>query len=279
MLKKIQQIVQKFIAKYGWIKLIFLLIFFLLLIIIVKFFGRDQREALVRVEVLPDRWQYGERFVSLWMSEKIEIGDKEYNPTGESTAEIIQADIYDQWDEKKKVYLVLKLKALQDKKTQILKYKGNAVQVNKVLHFSFPQYQFDARVLAVGQSSIREKKKLLVTVRKKEVDNYLLNSLESGLTAFNRGSDQPVAVLKDFKVMPTKSQIFTTFDNDLKLERDPTKKDLEMEFELLVDVYQQELLYAGHQKVKQGEFLWIYTDEIDLEKSEVMKIKTQKKVD
>lgn len=255
-------------------KILGLLLVMGLMVGVVKYFGKSQITEEVRIEVLTKKG-YNLENPANWMNEIIKVGEKEFGLDGKVLVNINKVDSYPQGDDKYKVYLTLEVTGIKDKKTGYLVYKGKPVVVGEVIDIVFEKMKLSGIITHIGEAVKIGKRVVEAEVRWLSQDPWIVEGVRVGDKSINFGNGEVVAEILTKRVEAPSTDIFVenNVNGLISVTKDPKKKDLVMKVRLLVEDDGGVLVYAGHQKIKVGEPLWIYTENIDMEAVEVMNFK------
>lgn len=239
----------------------------------VKYFGKTQDIEKIRMEVLT-RKGYNIENNPVWINDALRVEDAELGVDGKETAKILKIDSYNQGDEKFKVYLVVSVSGIKDKKSGVFSYKGRPLVVGETIELVLPKIKLTGLVTHVGGGSELKRQKLLVEARWKSRDPWVVGAINVGDRVINFGSNGVIAEVTNKKTEEPSSDVYSVVEKGLVLlNKDPKKKDMTIGLKLTVENDSGLWIYAGHQKVKIGDPLWIYTNSVDMEGIEVMSIK------
>ncbi|OGJ20273.1 MAG: hypothetical protein A3A82_02790 [Candidatus Pacebacteria bacterium RIFCSPLOWO2_01_FULL_47_12] len=237
----------------------------------VRFFSKSNEYRYVRVELTGREWWYGAIDPPPWLASEIGVGDTELEPNGAVSAEVVSYDAYPQGDEKVKFYPVIKLKGSYDRRSQQFIYKGLPVAVGGRIAIDLSGKKLLGIITHVSDEPITlPEESLRIRAIWRNRDPWIVAALKPGLTAINAGTGEEIArVLSVATQVPTTEIISYVYGGAVVFNKDPQKRDVVLELEIRAQSIGGVWSYAGHQKVKLGESLWVYTDTVDIEGIEI----------
>ncbi len=243
-------------------------------IFIVKKYQKKDQWRIVRVQVAnPNGWGgYDSQGSPFWLSDKIEKGMKELTSDGEISAEILEIQDYERGNEERDLYLIIEVNGYYDKTKEKFVFKNQPLAVGSLVEFDFSEVSFFGWVVDENYNLSRENTEWFeVEVKWEEVDPWQAKVLEKGMVMRGFG-EEIIAKLIDFQ--SENADIVTTDDlGRVYVKNNPLKRDVYLTLKLNVEKFGDEYYFAGHQKLKVGEKLWVYFEEIDLEELRVMEVK------
>lgn len=247
-----------------------------LVIGLVKFYKREDQWRMVRMQVTNQyqQWWLGTPY---WIGENIKVGDIERGSGGETIAEVIDIDDFERGDETRDVYLVIKVKGFYDGNKNKFIYKNRPIEVGASIELHLDKALISGVVVNEDYKEEKvEKEWLEVKLRWSDVFPWQAEKLRYGLKM--KANDQK-EVAEILSVNSQLSRVTTeTAYGYLRVSQDPLKRDVVLTLKLLAEKHGSEYFFAGHQKVKVGEPLWVYFPEVDVDmarsgKLSVMEVK------
>lgn len=255
------------------------------IVFLVKYFGLKQEWRTIRVEVAGRNWSssfnpYGYR-TPFWMSDKLRAGQIEKNPSGKKIAEVVSIENYERGDEEAEVYLTVKVKAQLNKRTEKYVFKGRALDLGAPIELKL------SNILVLGQiidddmpSDGYEQKEIIIVGRWRSQDPWKIQQIKVGDTMTNRATGEMVGEILDLSTGPPTMTAFIFHEDQegqrLLLKQPSELRDAVVKVKIKVHKQDSNWYFGGHQKVKVGELLWIYTDKIDINGLEVQEIRELK---
>lgn len=241
-----------------------------LVVLMVKHFKHEDEWRTIKVRVSGQKgWFVHPPY---WMGEAIGVGMVERGTDGEKLAEITRVENYQRGNEYQDLYVTVNVKGVQDKTSGIFSFKSRPLQVGKEVEFEFPQVYFSGIVIA-DEDDLSEVTSQWFRVRMKWKDVYPweANALEEGMEMRGDSRGEYVAKILDVASQWADRSVETD-RGTVVAGRDPRKRDVVIDMELSADEYGDGYYFAGHQKFKVGEMIWIYFPEVDVEKVLVMDV-------
>ncbi|NCN83207.1 MAG: hypothetical protein GW947_04570 [Candidatus Pacebacteria bacterium] len=247
----------------------------LLAVGVVRFFSKSNDYRYVRIELTGREWWYGAIDPPPWLASEIQIGDTELEPNGVVSAEIVSYDAYPQGDEKTKFYPVVKLKGSFDHRSQQFVYKGTPVEVGGKIAIDLSGKKLLGIITHMSDKPIILPEQWFhISAIWRSKDPWTVTELKPGLIAYNLGTGQEIARVLSVTTRQPSSDIFSSVaGGSVVFNKDPQKRDVLLEFEIRAQNIGDVWSYAGHQKVKVGEPLWVYTDALDIEGIEITSLR------
>lgn len=242
-------------------------------IFIVKKFQRKDQWRTIRIQVAdPDGWSgYENRGSMFWLARGLEKGLVEKSSDGEVIAEILEVQDYERGNEKRDLYLIIKVKGFLNKTKNQFVFKSRFLGVASLVEFYFDKVHVLGWVVdEKWDSSDMDLTTFEVKARWENVYPWQAEALKKGLV-MNGFGDKQIAELKSFRI--ENADLVTTDSlGQVYLRKNPSKRDVYLTFKLSAEKYGDEYYFAGHQKVKVGESLWVYFENVDLESIRVSSV-------
>jgi len=272
----------KRIKTIGPIEIFILISVVMAIIFLVKFFGIKKDWVTIKVEVIPRNWAesyspYGYR-TPFWMSDKLNIGQLEKNSSGKVIAEVIDIEKYERGNEESEVYLIVKVKAQYNKVMGKYLFKGKPLDLGDAIELRLDNIHLFGQIIDKNYPLTSYKQKEIIIVgRWRAQDKWKISQVKSGDIMIDQGAGITIAEVLDIKIEPpTKNMIVLSgLENTGKIEMEDNinKKDAVITLKIKVHKQNNRWYFAGHQKIKIGEVIWVYTNNIDINSLEVQEIK------
>lgn len=243
-----------------------------LVVFVVKYFGQRVDSKLIRVEVINKSWSenynpYGYR-TPFWLSDKLKVGQKEYDKSGKVIAEIINIENYERGSEEAEVYLTLKIRTTYQKRLHQHLFKNKPLDLGAAIEIAPDQNVVYGQIVDIDVSPTGyPEKTFIVTGRGRGVDQYLIDKIKNGETMNDRYSQKPVATIISFQTEKT-SRIFvnqlTDVNQTLGFKLNPNNQDIVVKLEIKASEIDGRWYFAGHQHVKVGGTVYFYGQSINL---------------
>jgi len=241
-------------------------------VFIVKFFGQKVESKIIRIEVINKSWEenwdpYGYR-TPFWLSDKLKIGQKEYDKSGKVIAEIIDIENYERGGEEAEVYLTVRVRTKYQKRLHQHLFKnkpldlGSAIEIAPDQNIVYGQI-VDNDVATEGYRS----KEFTVTARGRGVSQYIIDSIKIGEMMNNRYDQETIATITDFHTEKTTKMYVNEITNNyqyLGFKTNPDTQDVIVRFKLMANQIDNRWYFAGHQHVKIGNILYFYGQDVNL---------------
>lgn len=255
------------ISKKFPVSLIILTIFILAGLSAVFFFYKQKKsESVMYVTVsllkpentiqnAPYNW------VPYWITNSIDIGDREVSPLGAVSAEVIDKEIFDGPASGQYVYLTLKVTVNRDR-NGIYLYKNKPILTGGEMELKLTKTQINGQVLYINRDLPKyEPKKFIITVKGREIEPWVADSLKAGSTILNK-KGEVVAKLLDKKV--TYAEVRSDWAGTARISYDNRKKDLEATVEITAQKISDNYYFAVGYKVKTNEWIYLPFREVSL---------------
>lgn len=241
-----------------------------------RYFQREANFRFIRMEVTVKEWKYGEGQydykVPYWLGEKLDVGLTERSLSGRTRAEIVEMEKYDRGNDQSQIYLVVKVMADYNEKSQTYSYQGQPLSVGSPIEFNFDG------VLAPGQildnnypSSGYQTGEFIITARVRYGEQWVIDELKKGLTMKNRANGEVIAELIDFDIAHSKTKKIDFYDQSL-ITNSEQYFDVDAKFKIKTVKQNGYWFFAGHQRVRLGADLWIYLENLILPSAEITKL-------
>jgi hypothetical protein len=239
-----------------------------LTVFVVKFFGQKLESKTVRIEIVNHSWTeyydlYGYR-APFWLSEKLKIGQKEYDKSGKVIAEIINIENYERGSEEAEIYLTVKLRTTYQKSLHQSFFKekplslGSAIEISPDQNIVFGQV-VDVNVPIGGYPE----NTFIITTRAREVDKYLINNTRVDDTMYNRYTNEPVATIISFKTEYTSRITDSSHYSYLQTGQKSTAQDVILKLKIKTHQIDNRWYFGGHQQIKVGNTFYFYGQQVN----------------
>lgn len=194
--------------------------------------------------------------VPYWTTKSISIGNKDISPLGGVRAEVVDMETYEAGTYGDYVNLLMKINAVKDR-SGIYLFNNKPLLVGDIIDLKLTKSHIQGLVTDISQSiPVYEYKKLKVKIIWESVDPMIAQNLIIG-SKITGNKGQIIARILDTKINPSSINFKNAF-GEITAYGDPSKrKDIEMNFELLVKQIGDNYYYAATQKIQVGEKLTI----------------------
>lgn len=200
-------------------------------------------------------------WVPYWITNSIEIGDREVNPLGVVSSEVIDKEIFDGPASGQYVYLTLKTTVNRDR-NGIYLYKNKPLLTGGEMELKLTKTETVGQVLYINRDLPKyEPKKFIITVKGRELEPWVAESLKVGSIIMNR-KGEVIAKLLDKKV--TNAEVRTDWAGVTRISYDNRKRDLEATVEITAQKIADNYYFAVGYKVKTNEWIYLPFREVSL---------------
>jgi hypothetical protein len=252
-----------------------------LVVFLIKFFGQKVEWKTVKIEIINKSWAenynpYGYR-TPFWLSDKLKIGQKEYDKSGKVIAEIIDIENYERGSEEAEVYLTVKLRTTYQKRLRQNFFKEKPLNQGSAIELVPNQNTVYGQIIDTDTPLLGyPQKTFTITARGRGIDNYIFNNIKIGDVMKNRYNNTTVATITAFHLEKT-SKIYindlTTNSQFLGFKINPNSKDIVVTFEISASQIDNRWYFAGHQNIKLANNFYFYGQNINLLGLEIVDVK------
>jgi hypothetical protein len=241
-----------------------------LFIFIVKYFSIKREWRTIQVEVIGKNWSenynpYGYR-TPFWLSEKIHVGQVERNSSGRIIAKLIDVQDYERGGEEDEAYLTLKVETIHNRKPDKYIFKDKSLDLGSAIELNLDN------VLIVGQiidnnypESGYPTKSILITGRSYNLEPWVISQMTPGIKMVNRINDQAIAEVISVDVQePTWDAFNLLPGGSLTVNHNSRLKDIIVKAKITVTNRDGRWYFGGHQNIKIGNPVYIYTPQINI---------------
>jgi len=233
---------------------------------IVKFYKREDQWRVIKIQ-LTDQYQQWWQGTPFWIIENIKVGNIEKGAGGELIAKVEELESYERGDGTRDVYLIVKIKGFYNANKGKFIYKNRPVEVGGAIELHLN------KVLALGLVISDDYKKeeidkdwLEVRFKWLDVFPWQAEMLEPGLQMRFSDSEEESAEILSVSSRLAEVAIETSYGY-IVVAQNPLKRDVVLRLKLLAEKRGDNYYFAGHQKLKVGEPLWVYFPEVDIDKT------------
>lgn len=250
-----------------------------LTVFMVKFFGNKQETKIILVEVIKKNWTenydpYGYR-APFWLSEKIKVGQKEFNYTGKPIAELIYFDNYERGSEEAELYLTLKVVVNHNTRTNQYIFHNKPIALGSAIELNLDNNLIEGQIVDMNPpSNGYPRHNFQVVLRVRNAEPWTVSNVLVGDKVTDRATGQTIAEITDVKIEdPTSQQISIDGNSILQINKRPDIKDMVITTKIVATEQDGKWYFAGHQNIKMGDSLYLYTNRIYLYGLEIVDIK------
>jgi len=269
--------IRKRLKTISGLEIFIIITIIFLTIFTVKFFGKKKEIITIRVEVIRKNWvdnydPYGYR-TPFWLSDKIKIGQVEKNKTGKIIATLVNLENYERGGEEAELFLTLRVEVLLDKRTGIYYFKDKPLSLGSTIDLYLNNIDTPGQVVDINvPNNGYPTAYFYIKARAKNLDSWEYQNIIPGLKVLNRATDETLAEITNTKIEDSSLQK-VDFTNGYLSVIKGKNKDLTIEMKVKGYKVDDRWYFEGHQNLKLGNLLYIYTDKIDVYAAEIEEIK------
>ncbi|MFZ5438260.1 MAG: hypothetical protein ACOZAK_04385 [Patescibacteria group bacterium] len=193
-----------------------------------------KKEEWVRVGLFisnEEWWWQTEKQTSYWLINDLAIGDVAKNTFGETIAEVVDKQTFEDGEGRSTIFVVLDVRSYFDNKRGLYLFNSEPIEVGRSLNLTFGKNNVDGVISFIGDKLISDQVDLAVLVKVKWVDLDVAAKLEKGMIM----SDEQGRILAE--VMDFTSEIHSNYEfSDIRGENikviDPDYRDLTINLRL-----------------------------------------------
>lgn len=243
-----------------------------LVVFVIKFFGQSIEWKTVRIEIINKSWAdnynpLGYR-TPFWLSDKLKVGQKEYDKSGKVIVEIINIENYERGTEEADAYLTVKLRTTLQKRIHQYFFKDVPLNLGSAIQISPDQNVVYGQVVDLNMPETGyPQRTLIITARSRGIDQYVIDKVKINEIMNDRYIQKPVATIISFQTeKTTKVYVNELTDNNhtLEFKVDQNTKDLVVKYKITVSQIDNSWYFGGHQQIKIGNPFYFYGQNINL---------------
>lgn len=194
-----------------------------------------------------------------WMANKLSVGQKMIDVQGDTIAEIINVERYEQGIDKSDVYLDIKLKTIFEEKSQQYLYDSKTVNLSNFLYLQFNNIAVNAQIIDdTLPDSGYKKKEIIATAKWYAVEPWQVNQMKIGEKVINEYTNETVAEILTLRTQVFPNNVFTYQDGEVNVVPHQLKKDVLFTVKFNGFEYDNKLFFAGHQRIKVGDSITFF---------------------
>jgi len=241
-----------------------------------RYFQQQASSRLIRIEVTAKEWESGTEKnasgVPYWLSEKLVVGLTQRSLSGRITAEIINVENYAYVNNRAQIFLLIRVMADYNDKTQAYYFQGQPLLVGAPIEFKFDGVLVPGQVIDDNSpQNGYEFGEFMVTVKNKHLEPWIVDSLKVGQEIINRATGDQIAELLAVESMPTRSKQIFGFDRQL-LTDSQNYQDATIKLKIKAVKQDGSWFFAGYQQVRLGNKLKLCFDDLTLSDAEIVKL-------
>jgi len=229
--------------------------------------------VLVRVKGSPGNWWWVTPRPPDWLVSSIKPGDKEYNTLGRTTAEIITVNIYDAGGPTKDIYLMVKIAAKLNKRTQRYRYKGEPLVIGGPISLELSKTLFPGIIVDIRDIDSQEEKKTvekILTVRQFDRWPWGFDAIKVG-EKMTTGEGEVIAEILDKWKVPAEKEAYTDTGKILKTYS-PIRYDFFIKLKIKAVEEEGELIFREEQYLKVSNYIWVMFPNYNISGAEIVAI-------
>lgn len=272
LIRRIIQDIKVFINKLNIFD--YLIIFLLLFVLIFFIYNRLQRRTVwtnVRIAVENVDWWYGSGTPPrYWYANNLLAGAQAKDAFGQTVAELVNIDNYDQGGPYRMIYVDLKLRVDFDKKKNQYLYEFKPLTAGSSLIINFPENQLRGIIINAGEQEINYFYKTIKVVKK-----GLLNSTANTILAGDQAYDTNGNLIAEILEIEKEIHNFYTY-SDIRGEMiktyNPDYRDLTMLVKIKSFSSLDRDFYINNTVLKLGSTIWFQFKDYAIEDATIVAI-------
>lgn len=248
--------------------LIFLLAF-AFLFFLAFYFKERPTWVKIGVKISSPRWWARETIPPYWLAETIKVGDEEIGFLNQPVAQVEDVQIFETSEDRKDVYLAVKLKANYNKRTNKYTYKGQPVEIGSPIELHLGKTFVQGLITFVSKKE-EEPGEFIITGKIINVFPWEAGAVKAG-DEMTDGQKRVIAKVEDRKI-ELADYLTTDWQGNVYLRKDPIKRDAIFKIRIKVSKRGGNFYFRKEQKVKIGEELFLQFENGDLDYLSIMKI-------
>ena len=272
LIRRIIQDIKVFINKLNIFD--YLIIFLLLFVLIFFIHNRLQRRVVwtnVRVAVENVDWWYGSGTPPrYWYGNNLLAGAQAKDAFGQTVAEVVDIDNYDQGGHYRMIYVDLKLRVDFDKNKNQYLYEFKPLSVGSSLIINFPQHQLRGIIVQTGADEIDYFFKTIRVV-KNGVYKPIADQIKEGDKAYD-SSGNVVAEIIEVKKAVTNFYTFSDIRGEMIKTFNPDYSDLDIVLKVKAFNTLDRDFYINNTVLKVGSKIWLQFKDYAIEDAQIIEI-------
>lgn len=272
LMSRIIQNTNVFISKLNFFD--YLVFFLLFLVLIIFIYNRLQRRIVwtnIRVAVENVDWWYGSGTPPrYWYASDLAIGDQAKDSFGQTVAEVVNIDNYDQGGPYRMIFVDLKIRVDFDSNKNQYLYEFKPLSVGSSLIVNFPQNQLRGVIVKTGDDEIDYFFKTIKVI-KNGVYVHLADQINVGDKSYDNLGNL-IAEIIDIKETVNNFYAFSDIRGEMIKTFNPDYRD----FEILLKVKAFNTLdrdfYINNTVLKIGSKIWLQFKNYAIEDAQIIEI-------
>lgn len=227
------------------------------------------RQSVVSAPVnAPNSW------VPYWIDESVSVGDRESNPFGSVSSEIIEKESFEAPFYGRYVYLLVRMKSSRDRSGMLL-YKNKPLSAGGIVNLTFSKVQIQGYVFDVSlEKPVRIIKTVRIQVKGRDFEPAVADAIRIG-SEIKNSKGEILARVVDKKVTPAEVRVDTA-SGQAMTSYDQRKRDIEATVDVIVKDINGLYFFMETQKVKVYENIFLPFPEIGNLTLPIMRIVSEK---
>lgn len=252
-------------------------IVFTLLVFVVKFYGIRPDHRLIRVEIFSETGANAYSPYSLrtpyWLSNRIQTGQTERDASGNIIAEVVNVENYIRTDEDARLYLTLKVAAVQNSRTLRYTFKDQPLDLGSPIDLNLNTIALMGRVIDdnVPQNGYPSKQ-ITIRARARNLTPAIYSQIVPGLKMYERAANSVIAEITAVDLVEAEKQSFQIDRRNYITAGRNIEKDALITVKIKVQQIDNRWYFGGQSliMVNNGDYpISIFTDKIYLSSLEV----------
>jgi len=272
LISRIIQNMKVFISKLNFFDY---LVFFLLFLVLLFFiYNRLQRRVVwtnVRIAVENVDWWYGSGAPPrYWYANDLAVGDQAKDSFGQTVAEVVNIDNYDQGGPYRMIFVDLKLRVDFDKNKNQYLYEFKPLSVGSSLIINFPQHQLRGIIVQTGADEIDYFFKT-IKITKQRISNFVADEADVGYKVYDAQGNL-VAEILDFTKSTNSYYEYSDIRGQKIKVTDPDYSDLDIVLKVKAFNTLDRDFYINNTVLKVGSKIWLQFKDYAIEDAQIIEI-------
>ncbi|HOP39188.1 MAG TPA: hypothetical protein PL154_02910 [Candidatus Woesebacteria bacterium] len=251
------------------------LVFFLLFLVLLFFiYNRLQRRVVwtnVRIAVENVDWWYGSGAPPrYWYANDLAVGDQAKDSFGQTVAEVVNIDNYDQGGPYRMIFVDLKLRVDFDKNKNQYLYEFKPLSVGSSLIINFPQHQLRGIIVQTGADEIDYFFKT-IKITKQRISNFVADEADVGDKVYDAQGNL-VAEILDFTKSTNSYYEYSDIRGQKIKVTDPDYSDLDIVLKVKAFNTLDRDFYINNTVLKVGSKIWLQFKDYAIEDAQIIEI-------
>lgn len=249
-----------------------ILIFFLafaFLFFLAFFFKERLTWVNIGIKISSPSWWTTDTIPPHWLADNIKIGDKEIGIFNKPVAQIEDIQVFETGNNRKDVYLTVKLKANYNERADRYTYKGQLVEVGAPIELHLGKTFVQGLITFIAEKE-EEEEEFLITGKVISLFPWEAEAVKAG-DEMADGQGRVIAKVKERKI-ELADYLTTDWQGNVYLRKRPDKRDVVYKIKIKTSKRGNNFYFREEQVVKVGKKLWLQFRNGDLGYLSIMKI-------